>query len=506
MLKIGWCEKDISTDKPVGIGGQFYLRVSKGVLDSLTTTALTVENNGEYAIFVECDMVTIPNGILKAIQEKVSEKNSEIDTSKIILNATHTHTSPILDRGNQMGKWGDISKIPHDGIEITSPGEYTEFFVEQVSSAICESYESRNNGQIAYGYGYAAVAHSRRVVYSKSLSDENTKGFSRFLLGNAKMYGNTNEPNFSHYEAGSDHYANFMFTFDKDEKLTGAIINVPCPSQNCEVEWYLSGDFWHDVKENLRKEFGDIFILPQCAAAGDLAPRTMHYRVAEQRRYRLKYPNYKPQDDLIDPYQMWHRKDIALRICDSFSEVLSWAKNEKINDAVVLHTTKLVELERRLVTDEEYACCKASSDEMKKNLQFVNSGNIDKDFEENTLKIRNANNFDDIIERYEVLDKSKTHKTEIHAVRIGDIAFCSNQFELYMDFQHRIQARSPFVQTFIVQLTGQPHCEAGSYLATERAVEGKGYSAFVISNIVTAKGGQQLVEETLTELNKLLEN
>mgnify|MGYP003311912892 CR=1 FL=1 len=28
-----------------------------------------------------------------------------------------------------------------------------------------------------------------------------------------------------------------MFTFDKDEKLTGAIVNIPCPSQNMEMEY-----------------------------------------------------------------------------------------------------------------------------------------------------------------------------------------------------------------------------------------------------------------------------
>ena len=48
-------------------------------------------------------------------------------------------------------------------------------------------------------------------------------------------------------------------------------MNVPCPSQNSESEWHLSADYWHDVRVALRKRHGDIFILPQCAAGGDLS-------------------------------------------------------------------------------------------------------------------------------------------------------------------------------------------------------------------------------------------
>ena len=92
---------------------------------------------------------------------------------------------------------------------------------------------------------------------------------------------------------------------------------------------------------------------------------------------------------------------------------------------------------------------------------------------------------------------------EMHIVKVGDVAFATNQFELFMDYQHRIQARSPFVQTFIVQLAAQPGMNNGSYLPTERGVWGKGYSASIFDNVVSPSGGQQLVEETLKELNRI---
>ena len=108
-----------------------------------------------------------------------------------------------------------------------------------------------------------------------------------------------------------------------------------------------------------------------------------------------------------------------------------------------------------------------------------------------------------------ILDRYQTQKTqpklpmELHVLRIGDIAFASNRFELYLDFQHRMQARSPFEQTFIVQLAGQPGADGGTYLCTERGAQGRGYSASMFCNLVSPQGGQELVDETVNVLKAI---
>ena len=56
-------------------------------------------------------------------------------------------------------------------------------------------------------------------------------------------------------------------------------------------------------------------------------------------------------------------------------------------------------------------------------------------------------------------------------LRIGDIAFVSERYELYTDFGQRIQARSPFTQTFTIQCcAGGPDdmWTTNHYLATKR--------------------------------------
>lgn len=71
-----------------------------------------------------------------------------------------------------------------------------------------------------------------------------------------------------------------------------------------------------------------------------------------------------------------------------------------------------------------------------------------------------------------------------------------------MDYMHRIQARSPFSQTFVVQLAGTP-TDCSGYVATERGAWGKGYSASLYCNQVSPQGGQELVEATVATLKAI---
>jgi hypothetical protein len=106
--------------------------------------------------------------------------------------------------------------------------------------------------------------------------------------------------------------------------------------------------------------------------------------------------------------------------------------------------------------------------------------------------------FGDVLKRYEKQKAKPDYETEIHVLRIGDAVICTNQFELFTDYGIRIQARSKALQTFVVQLAGP-----GTYLATEKAIRGGGYSAVCQSNIVGSEGGQILVDRTVKLIDEM---
>jgi hypothetical protein len=494
-LHIGWASRDVSTDKPIDIPGQFYMRVSTGVLDPLTVTALLIENRGDLVCFLSCDFVSICSNLLREIRETVARWLPDFPVDKIIFNATHTHTGASYYEATQ-ACMSTPAQVPHPDIEIASSDAYREFLSTQAAEAVREAYERRAPGGIAYGYSYAVVGHSRRTVYFDDLSQrpENASAPGKCVNGHAKMYGNTSDEQFSHYEAGADHFVNLLYTFDAKNNLTGAIVNVPCPSQCSEQRSELSADFWHEVRVALRRNHGDIFLLPQCAAAGDLAPRLLHYRKAQERRFRLKYGGDSPDD-------MHERRDIAERIAVAFDEALAWASKDIQAGLPLAHTVKTVQLEKRWITDDEAAQEEQHLKELS-TVEFAQDGSPTERLKHDSELIARRNRCKRVLRRYALQQTEPRFPMELHVLRIGDVAFATNSFELYIDYMHRIQARSPFAQTFVVQLVGNPD-DHGGYLCTERGAWGKGYSASLYCNQVSPKGGQELVEETLSLLNEM---
>ena len=497
-VKIGWGMREISVSDPVSLPGQVYMRISRGIHDPTYATALCIDGGEgqDTVVFCACDREGFYEGIVEKVEAAVRTARPEIPDGCIILNCTHTHAGAEIR---------DTEPTTPDGQPIYPGSKYRAFFIQMCTEAICEAWDTRAEGGIAYGYGYAVVGHSRRVVYTEDAFE--MKPGSVAPNGYCTMYGNTNDQTFSHYEAGADHFLNLMYTFDAGSKLTGILINTPCPSQLSEHFCQMSSDFWHEVREAVKKEYGEnVRILPQAAAAGDLSPRILHYKEAQVRRMTLKYGlSYDPKrtgEHGQDEYNkvMAERYDIAERIMNSVREVYGWAKKDIRRELPVHNACKTVSLARRMVSEEEKDWCQST-------LDFYEQNPLDPDqmTPEEYRKMVSSRGFIGArnrlaLKRWEDQKTQPTLDYRIHVVQIGDIAFASNPFELFQDFMHRLQARSPFIQTFVVQMAGGDNA---GYLATERGAHNRGYSASVFCNKVSAPGGQQLVEQTLETLKEL---
>lgn len=102
-------------------------------------------------------------------------------------------------------------------------------------------------------------------------------------------------------------------------------------------------------------------------------------------------------------------------------------------------------------------------------------------------------------ERFEAQQTNPHEPTELHVIRLGDIAIATNPFELYLDYGIQIKARSPAIQTFVVQLA----CGAMSYIPTERSIKGGAYGAAPASTRVGPEGGKELVNWTVETITRL---
>lgn len=475
-LLIGTATADITPKLPVALMGQFNLRIADTIETPLTANVIVLESRDgnsslDLAIMISCDVTEIPERLLRMVRDEVQKKIPGIDVNKIFMNAIHTHTAPVLE--NDSG--GSFRyQIPKTG--VLQVEEYDAFFVKGISEAIERAWKNRGPGSVTWALGHAAIAYNRRAVYSKVMA-QGSMG-----AGTAQMYGQTDLPEFLNIEGMEDHDVNTLFFWDKSGKLIAMTIDVPCPAQEVENRSAVNADYWHPVREMLKQRFGpDICVLGWIGAAGDQSPRPLYRKAAEERMIRLR------NSDRL--------QEIARRVVLAVEESYETVKGDRHDNVTMIHKVETLSLPMRLVTEKEYIFSKAERD--------AAAAAIAADSSAAAQELARMTWNRDVVIRYEKQKSNPKPKldAEIHILRIGDVAICTNQFELFTDYGIRIQARSKALQTFVIQLAAG----AGSYLPTEKAVNGGGYSAIIQSDVVSPEGGQILVDRSVKLINDLFE-
>ncbi len=463
-ILIGWGHQDITPELPVMLHGQFYLRLATEVLDPVTVTALAIEseNKSSRIVMVSLDLVCVPDYVRDEVRREISEKCPDLEPENIFLSATHTHEAMLMS-GIERIAWPDVEGFDREKV--------TRFIIDRTVEAIQEAWASRSPGAISYGVTTAVVGTNRRMCYND---------------GTARMYGDTSVDEFINIEGDCDHNVNLLFTYDQKNKLTGMIVNVPCPSQVTETIDQVSADFWHETRCEIRKRHGDnIYILPQCSSAGDQAPHIQINPASQRRMLELKYGSDIPL--------AW-RQEIANRLADAVDEGLAITSKD-IRDKVILKQECIqINLPIWMLTKEHVELAKKEMAEWQKKLDNLKPDLLDKIYSASHSKIKYYRN---IIERYGQQAERSGFFTEINIVRLGDIVFATNRFELFLDFGRRIKTRSRALQTFIVQLAG-----LGTYLAPHRSC-GQAYGATPMDGEVGPEGGNVLVEETIQRINDM---
>ncbi len=414
-LRMGAATTDITPDRPVGLAGQRHLRVAHEVESPLKATALALESHDgqssrDQSILISCDLIAIRGGVLEQVREQLAERLPDFDRQKLMMNATHTHTAPLLRRPRY--------ELPDD---IMQPDEYVVFLTGRLVEVAAQAWESRAPGKVTWGLGHAAVTHNRRAVFAD---------------GTAQMYGDTRRADFRGIEGYEDQAIQVLFFSDRQDRLLATAINVATPSQEVESRRAINADFWHEVREMLRERYGeDLCVLAWTGASGDQVPRPMFRRAAENRMRNLR--------------GLTRLEEVARRIVTAWEEVYEAVREDVHEQVVHRHHVETIDLPRRQTPGQDDQTPPAAPFTM-----------------------------------------------EMHVLRLGDVAIATNVFELFTDYGVQIQARSPALQTFIIQLAGP-----GTYLPTQRGVRGGGYGAEVFQ--VGPEGGQVLVNKTVEAIETL---
>jgi len=495
-LYIGWSEVSITPDKKISLAGQFAERISEYVEKPLTATAMAVEAGGEQMVLVSCDLAAVAVNLVEDVRAQLADNAVGLDPKKVIFNAIHTHTGPVypekgyvslhlnmghsfrtlleseLPEGRKYVESAPITANP----DIATDQEVYELLVERLTQVTLEAWSNRAPGAYTNAFGRAVVGMCRRAAYSD---------------GSAQMWGDTNTAMFTQLEGGNDSGIELLYVYNEAGKLTGIVANLACPAQCVQHRHFVSPDFWGEVKMLLRKHFGeDIYLLPQCSAAGDQCPVDLIRWVEPESDLddpnckRNNPPKRKADPSMFDLAGMRKTgKRIAREIIDVFEEGLDAAAS----DVPFEHHVHSMQLPLRRVTMREIAAARKAIRE------YLAENPGDVDFNDAAhLQVHLG-----ILRRAELQEVLDIHPTEVHVIRLGNIAIATNPYELFLDYGNQIKARSLAEQTFLIQLC----CGSEGYLPTKKAEDGGHYSAFVSSGHVGHIGGEQLVRETLQDIN-----
>jgi len=509
-IKIGWAEEEITPWGPVLMAGLFHARLSEAIDSPLTVTALAMEQGGEQVVFVSCDLIQISadlqHAVLTDLRQAIDAKEVvDLDPAKVVMHATHTHTAPIINsRHSQVALLQD-GRLPAS-VETIDIQAYIAFAACRIARVVMKAWTSRESGGIAYGQGYAAIGFNRRwvdrqgkaIMYGSKEAQKRQYEAARLPSGDKSHH--QIDPAladiFRHIEGGEDHSIQVMATYGSQGGLSGLLVNVPCPAQEREDEFVISADWWHETRNELRKRYGqgqDLFILAQCSAAGDLSPHLLMGQAAHDRMLTLK--GRSPGEE------------IAWRIADALDDILPHIDKDIFRHPAMEHRIATVALEANRLSEE---VCEAASVEMVhwkeaylEELRALSDHpelcNGPRWYVDITYKYGRMMAQQRVIDRYERQKEHPTVSATMHVIRIGDLAFATQPFEVYLDYGLQIKLRSPATQTFLVQLAG-----SGAYLPSPRSVQGGGYGSSPANNPVGPEGGQQLADYTVQAIRSMM--
>jgi hypothetical protein len=280
------------------------------------------------------------------------------------------------------------------------------------------------------------------------------------------MYGKVDGAEFRGIEGYEDHSVDVLFFWGEGEELIATAINLPCPAQEVGGGSSIHADFWDPVRRRLREQWGEgLAVLCWTGASGDVTSRLAYGQAADERMRRLRGGISR-----LD--------EIARRILRAWDDAHEGARADIRDDLIFRHEVRDIQLPKRQVTkgERDAAAMEAAR------------------YEGDDAQLWNLLWNQRVVDRYEAQQAGDElpYEMELHALRLGDVAIGTNPFELYTDFGVQMKARSPGIQTMVIQLAGP-----GSYVPTERAVGHGGYGAVVQSSLVGPEGGQSLVEQTV---------
>ena len=263
QLKIGFSKVNINPPLGSAIFGYYVPRYAKGFLDNLEARTLVLEYAGNKYVIVSIDNCAIPAYMVKDFCSKIS-RETEIYENNIMINATHTHTGPFIQKSSMF----DVSEE-----EINS---YVKFLSQRLVDGVIMANSDLTPGKVGYIVGEAP----ERVSYIRRY---------RMKDGTTMTCPPVNDPDIDCPLGELDRRVNVL-RFDRENSNTIVIVNYGIHADTTGGE-YFSADFPHWLRESLYKVLDGVECMFIPGAEGDVGSTNINPKDGDMNDTEISFDN-----------------------------------------------------------------------------------------------------------------------------------------------------------------------------------------------------------------------
>ena len=413
-LKAGAAVADIGPKRPMALYGYPHVeRISTGVHDPISASALYLESGSEAAVIVSLDLLFLDPPTSRAIRASLAERIG-VPQQRVFISCTHTHSAPVTTR---LLAWGEDPAIPQPD------GEYLEHVGIQAVSAACQARRQARPAELAWTTADATGAGGNR---------HGPEGATDPQVGILAVRGAC---------GGS--------------MIALSVIYSMHPTVLHENSTWISSDFPHYTRQHVRQQHGsDVVVLYQMAPSGNQSPR-----------YFVRSQTFEEAERL--------GRKLAAAVNGSVQELL----DTRFSDVPVISSDMCeVDLPRRAIpsvaeAERLLADCRAEYERLQAEgaeRPEVRTAQCAIFGAEGTLALARAGEqgrVDEVLDRYRPI--------EVQVLRIGDAWLAGLPGELFVEYALEIKRLAP-AKVFPVSLVNG---DLQGYIVTPEAAAAGGYEA-----------------------------
>ena len=444
VFKAGAATSNITPPLGMEIVGNFAPRpIAKHVHDELHVRCLVLDDGTTKLAFAVADTLSLGRDVWDEAKAKVHEATG-IPVSNMMFSATHTHSS--------------VSAITNKDPSM----DYRKFIIARIADGVRRANTNLEPARIAWGSGQLPQhVFNRRWLLKEGITNPNPfGGLDRAVMNPSSLL----RPRLAGPAGPTNPEVYCLSVQATDGRQIALMANYwlhyvgGVNKEDLSADYF--GEFCQRIEQSMKAPCVGILANGPC---GDV----------NNNDYSGKTPAVKRE-----PYEK-----IKLVANDLAQEVLRVQQSLKHQDWVPLKATAgELELAVRRPTPE---MIKWAEGVLAKPKGAEATHRLEQPYAERTLAARDA--------------KPDTIKAVTQAFRIGDLGIAAIPFEVFTEIGLEIKARSPFKNTFTIELANG----SNGYLPTPKHHDLGGYETWLGTNRVEREASVKITKQTLEMLERV---